>query len=339
MRRCFFLAAAGLGHTAPNPLVGSVIVHDNKIIGEGYHQKYGESHAEVNAINSVQDTSKLKEATLYVNLEPCAHHGKTPPCAELIVRMGIPRVVISNRDPFEAVDGKGIELLSMAGVEVVLGVLEEEGKALNRRFFTFHLKKRPYVILKWAQSIDGFIDRNRVANQTGPNWISHPNTRKLVHRWRSEVQAIAVGAKTIINDDPELTVRDVFGQQPLRVIIDPEGLVTNLDYRVFNDVAETIIIGGSNQHVSGWKKVIPSEGEHRLASMLSHLYSHGIQSVMIEGGAFTLRRFIEQDIWDEARVISGRKRFSEGLPAPNLPSMPSEEFSFGSDLISIWRKS
>ncbi|HRS53852.1 MAG TPA: bifunctional diaminohydroxyphosphoribosylaminopyrimidine deaminase/5-amino-6-(5-phosphoribosylamino)uracil reductase RibD, partial [Bacteroidales bacterium] len=222
IRRCFDLARLGMGKVAPNPMVGCVIVNGNKIIGEGYHQEYGGYHAEVNAINSVIDKDLLKTAVLYVNLEPCAHYGKTPPCTDLIISSQIPKVVISNVDPFEKVAGKGINKLRAAGISVIVGVLKQDGKELNKRFFTFCEQKRPYIILKWAQSLDGFIDKERNSNEKlkGPTWITGDFFKKVVHKWRAEEQAIMVGTNTAINDNPKLTVREVPGKNPLRIVID-----------------------------------------------------------------------------------------------------------------------
>lgn len=246
MKRCIELARNGAFFAAPNPMVGSVIVHNNTIIGEGYHAVCGQAHAEVNAVNSVKDKSLLKDSTIYVTLEPCAHFGKTPPCSDLIVEMGIPKVVIGCVDSFSEVAGKSIEKLKKAGAEVIVGVLEEECRDLNKRFFTFHEKKRPYVILKWAQTKDGFIDKlPEDKDRKGGVAISGPEAKRLVHTWRAEEQAILVGKNTVLNDNPSLTVREIEGPNPVRIILDSNGSLSK-DYKVFDGEVRTIVLGKSS---------------------------------------------------------------------------------------------
>jgi len=319
MNRCIELAASGLGFTAPNPLVGCVITHENEIIGEGYHHKFGKPHAEVNAINSVKTKKLLKNSTLYVTLEPCSHFGKTPPCADLIVKMGIPRVIIASKDPFRQVAGKGIEILKNAGVEVETGILKDEYEWLNRRYFTFYKKQRPYVILKWAQSSDGFIDIKRTADTPKIIWITNETCRTLVHKWRSEEQAILIGTETVLNDNPELTVRRWNGKNPLRIVID-RNLTLLKKLKVFNDKAQTLVFTETD------KSSIQNNIEYRtilfddmlLKNILKELYKRNIQSIIIEGGAYTLNSFIRKNLWDEARVFTGDVVFSKGLHAPKM---------------------
>ena len=335
MLRCLTLAKMGLGSVAPNPLVGAVIVHKGKIIGEGFHEKYGESHAEVNAINSVVDKSLLKESTIYVALEPCSHFGKTPPCANLIIDHQFKKVVIACRDPFSEVNGKGIELLKDAKIEVVEGILEKEAIELNRRFFTVQNKKRPYVILKWAETSDGFIDRKRLENETGINWITSPETRQLVHKWRSEEMAVLVGKNTIYIDNSLLTVREWKGGNPVRIVIDPN-LELPLDKSIFDSSSNTLILNTSKNEVSNNLKFIKLT-DFSSESMLNCLYNEGIQSVMIEGGASTLQSFIDSNCWDEARVLSSKVNFIEGMIAPKLKSVPTSIDTFGEDKIKFFR--
>jgi len=322
MLRCLELAQKGKTHVKPNPMVGCVIVKEEKIIGEGYHRKYGEAHAEVNAINSVTDVELLKSSTLYVNLEPCAHHGKTPPCSDLIIRMGIPKVVIGCIDSFSKVAGKGIEKMQKSGIEVHVGVLESESRNLNRAFFTFHEKKRPYIILKWAQTLDGFMDVVRKPEDPiGVNWITHPNLKMPVHKWRSEEMAIMVGAGTAINDNPQLDTREWFGKNPLRILFSEAEKIGSH----FN------LLDGSTPTLIFTNKPLPFElnkdtqlqildfSQNPLSQMLNYLYQNEIQSVMVEGGKALLESMIEMNLWDEARVLIGDKTFGAGLKAPALP--------------------
>lgn len=321
MQRCIDLARMGIGFVAPNPMVGCVIVYENKIIGEGYHKRFGEEHAEVNAINNVSQPELLEKATLYVCLEPCAHHGKTPPCADLIIQKRIPRVVIGCSDTFEAVNGKGIERLRNAGIEVKLGVLEAECLLLNKRFFTFHQKKRPYIILKWAQTQDGFIDKIRKAGEEKKiNWISCQESKSLVHQWRSEEQAILVGKNTVLTDNPTLTVREVLGKNPVRIVLDPQMELPS-DCAVFNVQSTTIILNAlEDEQVYNlhYFQVNPFDTQN----ITNCLFELEIQSVLVEGGAFTIQKFIDCGLWDEARILVGSKRFGDGLKAPVIPKLP-----------------
>ncbi len=339
MKRCFELALRGTRKAAPNPMVGSVIVHRNKIIGEGYHQQYGGPHAEVNAIKNVNDTSLLKEATLYVNLEPCAHQGKTPPCSNLIIGKGIPKVVIANTDPHEKVYRKGISRLKAQGCEVVLGVGAEEGREVNKRFFTYHEKKRPYIVLKWAQTQDGFFDSIReTGSKTKINWISQPETQQLVHTWRYREQAVLVGTRTVLNDNPKLTVRKIRGIHPLRIAIDRKGIIPS-SFSIYDGEAPTLIYQENIADVSlnGTRKKSLDFEEDVLPQIMNDLYQREILSVLVEGGAHTLQSFIDRGLWDEARVIVGHTHFKTGLAAPVLPDLVPVATSFGKDRI-LWYK-
>jgi len=312
MQRALQLASLGIGPTSPNPSVGCVVVHEGKIIGEGFTSPYGGPHAEVNAINSVSDQSLLADSTVYVTLEPCAHFGKTPPCADLLVRMQVKKVVIACRDPFEEVDGKGIEKLENGGVEVELGMLEKEALEMNRRFFTFHLHNRPYVILKWAQTSDGFIARKNYDSK----WISNPYSRQMVHKWRAEEDAILVGKNTAIYDNPSLNVRDWKGKNPVRVLLDSNLEVPN-DYHLFDDSVKTLILNLQKNEVREnvhWIKVDTIDP----TSILQILYEHRIQSVIVEGGSQVLNSFIAENCWDEARVFQSEEKFESGITAPSI---------------------
>lgn len=335
MLRCIELAKKGTGSVAPNPMVGCVIVHENKIIGEGYHQKYGEAHAEVNAIQNVKDKSLLRSSTLYVNLEPCAHFGKTPPCADLIVENKIPKVVIANADPHSKVAGQGIEKLKKAGIEVITGVCEEEGNELNKRFFKYHRSSKPYVILKWAQSKDGFIDIIREKNEKGIVWISQPETKKLVHKWRSEEAAIMVGKNTIANDNPHLTVREYIGKNPTRIVLDRQ---LRLDYTAFHvgdgNVQTLVVTEKLAQGFSDLKFIHPSS--FNLHDILRRIAEENIQSVFVEGGKYTLQKFIEENEWDEIRVIEGVTELNKGLTAPIFQGKLISKEKFGLDTIKIY---
>jgi len=337
MQRCLQLAENGLGQTAPNPLVGCVIVHNGKIIGEGYHQRFGEAHAEVNAFRSVMNQDLLKESTLYVNLEPCAHYGKTPPCSDLIIEKNIPRVVIGNIDIHSSVSGKGIKKLQSAGVDVTVSVLENECTELNKRFFTYYKYKRPYIILKWAQTKDGFIDKERINDEKGINWITSPDTKRLVHLWRSQEQAILVGKNTVINDNPALTVREVAGKNPVRLVVD-KNLSLNEHFNIFNNEAQTIVFNRLKSEVENQqpKLIQLSFDGTELNQLLHHLYEQRIQSVIVEGGAYTLNQFISSNLWDEARVLTGNVSFESGLKAPALRGKVSEEMILDTDILKLY---
>lgn len=320
IKRCIELAQNALGNTYPNPMVGSVIVYQNKIIGEGWHKKAGEAHAEVNAIASVKDTTLLKKATIYVSLEPCSHFGKTPPCADLIIHHKIPKVIVGSLDPNPKVAGRGVKKLLEAGCKVNVGVLDDECKNLNKRFFTFHQKKRPYIILKWAQSSDGFIAPK--AQETGkPLWISSKASKQLLHKWRSEEQAILVGTTTVLKDNPQLTNRLWEGNSPVRVILD-QHLKINKDAAVLDGTVKTIVFTSKTKSEYPHFKNVFFESilfnEKLPYSICEVLFKHHIQSVIIEGGTQTLQTFIEANLWDEARVFTGKIVLKEGIEAPVL---------------------
>jgi diaminohydroxyphosphoribosylaminopyrimidine deaminase / 5-amino-6-(5-phosphoribosylamino)uracil reductase len=335
MHRCLELAILGKGNVSPNPLVGSVIVYNDKIIGEGYHEKHGHSHAEVNAIKSVKNKKLLEKATLYVNLEPCSHHGNTPPCCELIAKHKIPNVVIGCRDSSKKVDGKGIGFLKQKNTKVSIGVLEKESQWINRRFFTFQSKNRPYIILKWAQTKDGFIDKIRNKDESGINWITSSKMKLLVHQWRANEDAILVGRKTVENDNPELTVREIEGRNPLRIVIDPE-LKLNLESNIFNTKGNTLVINHLKNETFKNIEFLKTDPKTILKDMISHLAQKNITSIIIEGGAKTISHFIERNIWDEARVLTGNVEFKKGLKAPIISLEPNSSSSFGKDIVKTY---
>ncbi len=319
MQRCLQLAKMAEGHTYPNPMVGSVIVCDGKIIGEGYHRKAGGPHAEVNAVNSVEDQSLLSRSTLYVNLEPCAHYGKTPPCSKLIIDKKIPHVVIGCIDDYSEVAGKGVKMMEKAGVNVEHGILETESRELNRRFFTFHNKKRPYVILKWAQSIDGFIDIDRESHLYGqPTWITNEWARRGVHKQRTTEQAILVGVQTALKDNPSLTVRDWVGEQPLRVVIDRKCILPD-EIKLLDGSHNTVVFNSQkNDERKGVEFVKLEMDKDWPEQILEELWKRGIQSLIVEGGQTTLNLFIKSNFWDEAYKYVGHRFFESGINAPQL---------------------
>ncbi|MDA6068604.1 bifunctional diaminohydroxyphosphoribosylaminopyrimidine deaminase/5-amino-6-(5-phosphoribosylamino)uracil reductase RibD [Flavobacterium sp. AC] len=318
IKRCIELAENGFGTTYPNPMVGSVIVYENKIIGEGWHKKAGEPHAEVNAIRSVKDKSLLKKATIYVSLEPCSHFGKTPPCCDLIIEHQIANVVVGTVDPNEKVAGNGIKKLIAAGANVTVGVLEKECNELNKRFFTFHQKKRPYIILKWAESQDGFLSPEKEINKDRkPIWITNQYSRQLVHKWRSEEQAILVGTQTVIDDNPKLNTRDWAGNNPVRIVLDQHNRIAK-DSFIFDNSVKTIVFTKSEITFSeeNTNFEVIDFNQNIIPQIVTVLYQNQIQSVIIEGGLQTLQSFIDQNIWDEARIFIGEITFEKGTKAP-----------------------
>ena len=345
MLRCLQLAANGLGTTYPNPLVGAVVVHNDKIIGEGWHKKSGEAHAEVKAIDSVKNHDLLKDSTLYVNLEPCSHFGKTPPCADLIIEKKIRKIVIGSLDFNDRVCGRGIEKLKLAGCEVVVGVLDEKCKELNKRFFTFHLKKRPYVVLKWAESFDGYLSPERfeevnlgdVKNRK-PYWISNTYSRIFVHKLRAEEQSILVGARTALMDNPKLDVRSYSGKSPLRILIDRRLSLTK-DSNLFDGSAETLVfcenLPENNEFLPKVEFVKLGVKDHIEERILDELYQRGIQSVIVEGGGQTLSGFIGKGLWDEAIVIKGKSIFGKGTKAPQISGELKSSFNIVEDEVSL----
>ncbi len=314
MKRCFQLARKGLGNTSPNPLVGAVIVHEGVIIGEGYHKKYGGPHAEPNAIASVQDPSLLSQSTLYVNLEPCNHFGKTPPCADLLVQHNIQRVVICNTDPNPQVNGSGIEKLKKAGITVTTGVLEAEGKALNHRFFSVLQKKRPYIILKWAQTANGYLNHAKNQQQQ-PLQISSETNKQLVHSWRAKEDAILIGARTYLNDAPFLNTREVMGKSPTPIVWSTRS--ADMDFSNWSDKKQFILISEKEPeikpHNMKWIEL-----ERDVSKTLQSICALGIQSILIEGGSKTLSDFIEHQQWDEARVYQSTSPIGAGVSAPSI---------------------
>lgn len=337
MQRCLELAQLGFGQVAPNPMVGCVIVHNGRIIGEGWHQQYGKAHAEVNAINQVLSTFEdgaalLKDSTAYVSLEPCAHHGKTPPCADLIIRSGIPRVVVGITDPFAKVNGLGIKKLQEAGIEVTQDVLKEECRAINKRFFTFQDHQKPYIILKWAQTVDGFF-----APTEGSTFrISNKESEQLVHQWRTQESAILVGKNTALADNPQLTARLVPGKNPIRVLID-KNLEVPKHFQLYNQEVKTIVFNQVKTELEHNIMYVKVDFDAYLPHfILYQLYLQDIQSLIIEGGAATLRTFIQAGLWDEARVFTGDKVLNKGLIAPILPVQAKESTTISGDVLQTY---
>jgi len=351
MHRCLQLAKMGAGFVAPNPMVGAVLVHDNRIIGEGYHKQYGQAHAEVNCINSVpkEDEHLIASSAMYVSLEPCAHYGKTPPCADLIIEKKIPHVVVGCRDPFKQVDGKGIEKLKAANIDVIVGILEKECKKLNKRFFTFHMQHRPYIILKWAQTADGFIGSPLPApspptplpgGEGGRLFISNEDTNRLVHKWRSEEASILVGTNTALMDDPALTNRLWPGPNPIRMIVDMD-LRLPAHLKIFDGSVRTIIFNSIQHSEKDNLLYYQVTKDVSLVHQIVHaLYQMNIQSVLVEGGARLLQSFIDEEMWDECRVITNQElKIKSGLPSPIIEtSVSKEEQVYGSDTIRFFYK-
>lgn len=330
-----------MGTTAPNPMVGAIVVHHKKIIGEGYTSPYGGAHAEVNAIESVADKSLLKESTLYVTLEPCVHFGKTPPCADLIIQHQIPKVVIGLLDPHRKVAGKGIKRLKDSGCEVIVGVLDEECREHHRRFLTFHEKKRPYIILKWAETTDGFIapEKEKRNKTPEPFWITNSHSRQFVHQWRSEEQAILVGTKTVLEDNPTLDVRKWKGKNPFRVVLDRDLKIPH-DFNVLDGSAPTLVLT-EIEEVSKYKRHIDYEVldfSNGLAEQISTtFFNYNLSSVIIEGGATTLQTFIHAQLWDEARVFIGSTSFQKGIKAPSIKGKVISENKIEGDILKLYR--
>lgn len=332
IKRCIELAQKALGKTYPNPLVGSVIVYNGEIIGEGYHKKDGEPHAEINAINSVKNRELLKDSTIYVSLEPCSHFGKTPPCANKIIEIGFKKVVIGTLDSHEKVNGKGKKLIEDAGIEVVSGILDEECKELNKRFFTFHQKKRPFIVLKWAQSGDGFMDKD-----FKPFQIGNPLTKQFVHQLRSEEHTILVGTNTALHDNPSLTTREVVGRNPVRILIDFDLKIPE-NFNVFNEEAPTLVLNSIKNSVEGHIQFIKIEKENFIENLMKTLYERQIQSVLVEGGRFTLQQFIDAGIWDEAIIIRNKNlELENGTHAPNFPAKSYKTEIFRNNNVKFYK--
>lgn len=336
MYRCIELARLGVGTVAPNPMVGSVLVHDQRIIGEGWHKQYGGPHAEVNCINSVSEADRvlIPSATLYVSLEPCAHYGKTPPCSQLIIQQGIKKVVIGCRDPFEAVNGKGIEQLIKAGIEVITDVLETECISLNQRFFNFHQLHRPFIVLKWAQTADGFM----AGNTSERLMITSANTNRLVHKWRSEEAAILIGTETALVDDPSLTNRLWNGTNPVRMVIDRK-LRLPSTLNIFNDGYSTIVFNEEKQWIEGKVNYVQLDSTTSMIDqILTYCYQQQLQSILVEGGATLLKSFLQEGKWDEVRVLTNKTmQIGSGLAAPVIPSIsPFEKTNISTDEICFY---
>ena len=331
MQRALELAALGQGRVSPNPMVGCVIALNGKIIGEGWHQHYGGSHAEVNAIASVADKSLLSSSTMYVTLEPCSHYGKTPPCADLVIQYFFKKIYVANLDSNPLVAGKGIEKIRVNGIEVEIGLLEAEARLLNKRFFTYIEKTRPYIILKWAATADGFIARKDYSSQ----WITNSISRKLVHQWRTQEDAILVGTNTALYDNPSLTARDWQGKQPLRIVIDKR-LRLPSTLNLFDGSVPTLVYNFEKNKDKENIKFVKLTNEHFfIHELITDLRNRNIQSLIIEGGSQLLQSFINQNLWDEARIFSSPNTFNEGIKAPNIAGIESSQTALGSDWLTI----
>lgn len=339
MKRCLDLAEQGFGNVAPNPMVGCVIVHNGQVIAEGYHQKYGGPHAEVDAINKVLNQSLLEESTLYVNLEPCSHHGKTPPCADLIIEKKIPYVVLACQDPNPLVAGKGIAKLLHAGIDVKIGVEEENALFLNRRFITSMKKMRPYIILKWAQSEDGLIDHVRSAGQEGPAGISSEESLILSHTWRTQEAAILVGTNTVLADNPQLTARLAQGKNPIRVTFDRRDRIPSTA-KILDGLAPTIVFNAERNYTTEWAEYVKIDFDSdTLHHAMAELHHRKLQSVLVEGGTAILNEFIKAGLWDEARVICSPKYLDAGIAAPKFKFPVATETSSGLDVVKVYYNS
>jgi diaminohydroxyphosphoribosylaminopyrimidine deaminase/5-amino-6-(5-phosphoribosylamino)uracil reductase len=333
MSRCLELAANGMGYVSPNPMVGAVLVHKGRIIGEGYHEQYGHAHAEVNCLKSVavEDQDLISESTLYVSLEPCSHHGKTPPCADLIISHGIRKVVTGSHDPNPLVSGRGISKMQAAGIEVTEDAMREECDFFNRRFITYHVRKRPFIILKWAQSQDGFI---APADGT-QRWLTDEYSRELVHKWRTEEDAILIGTRTALIDDPQLTSRLWKGKNPIRILIDRHLKVPE-ESRIFDEEAMTIVYNLCKEGLEeGTVFVSLKPGEDIVKQIVHDLHSRSIQSVIIEGGGYTLEQFIKAGLWDEARIFTAPVLISAGIAAPHITGKIMKEEKTVNDILTI----
>ncbi len=340
MFRCIQLGKKGLGSTAPNPMVGSVIVYQDKVIGEGFTSPYGGNHAEVNAIANVADKSLLCKSTLYVTLEPCSHYGKTPPCADLITEHQIPKVIIGLKDPHIKVAGKGIEKLEATGCNVSVGILEKECRRHHRRFLAYHEKNCPYIILKWAETKDGFIapDKSKRKNNPQPFWITNTYSKQLVHQWRSQEQAILVGTSTVLEDNPKLTTRNWEGNQPVRVILD-NGLRIPKEFHVLDKSVKTIVLTGTQEkskYLDGIDYEVIDFSKPLAYQICEVLHKHSIISLLVEGGSQTLQTFIEENLWDEARVFKGPSTFGNGIPSPEFSAKLMENITILSDTLSTY---
>ncbi len=334
MQRCLQLARNGAARTAPNPMVGAVLVQGDVLLAEGWHQRPGDAHAEAECLRAFGDAPVPSDAVMYVNLEPCDHHGRTPPCSELLITRGVKHMVIAHEDPYPAVAGKGIKRLKDAGVEVNLGVDEMEARWTNRRFLTSVEKGRPYIVLKWAQSSDGLMDRHPRGGR-GVQRISAPATDVLVHLWRSEEQAILVGSRTVVNDDPQLKVRHVDARSPLRIVIDRKGQ-TPSGSKIFDGTSPTLLFGSRTRIGLAAEQCTLGAAADPIDHLLAELHRRSVRSVMVEGGAELLGHFISRGLWDEARVITGTAPFGAGTGAPVLPIHPARSFTHSVDRIDLF---
>lgn len=330
MQRALELAVLGAGRVSPNPLVGSVIVHEGKIIGEGWHQQYGGPHAEVNAVNSVLDKTLLKHSTVYVTLEPCSHFGKTPPCSDMLIGHGVKKVVVANVDTNPVVNGEGLHKLRAAGVEVVTGILDKKGRELNKRFFTFVEKKRPHIILKWAETGNGFIARKNYDSR----WISDEFSRQLVHKMRSEEDAVLVGMRTAQLDNPELSVRNWSGRNPVRVVID-RFLKLSDRLKLFDGTQNTLIYNVLKHEELKNFSLIRVDEENFLTQLVHDLYKRDIQSLVVEGGSQTLQAFVSAALWDEAYIFISPQNFEDGIKAPSIFGMLESHCKIQNDWLKI----
>ncbi len=337
MQRCLELAKKGLGSVSPNPMVGSVVVFEDKIIGEGFHEKFGQAHAEVNAINSVQDKSLLKKSTIYVSLEPCSHIGKTPACTDLIIEKNIPKIIIGSIDPYYKASGNGIKILQNSQREVITGVLEDKCIELNKRFYTFHQKKRPYIILKWAETQDGFIDLKRIIGDNKKAfWITNQPCKTLVHKWRTEEDAFMVGTNTVLLDNPHLTARLWEGKNPKRISIDRNLIFAN-NLNIFDKEAETIIFNSiKSEKIDNINFIKIDFSKNIIPEILENLHNLEISSLVVEGGSETLQSFINNNLWDEARVFIGNHIFKAGVKAPRFKFNENETQIIGDSVLKLF---
>ncbi|MBL0126212.1 MAG: bifunctional diaminohydroxyphosphoribosylaminopyrimidine deaminase/5-amino-6-(5-phosphoribosylamino)uracil reductase RibD [Flavobacteriales bacterium] len=334
MHRCLDLARLGAGTVAPNPMVGAVLVKDDVLLAEGWHKQVGRPHAEVECLRNFGEGAIPPGAVLYVNLEPCDHFGRTPPCSLHLIERGVKLVVVAHRDPNPAVSGRGIERLRTAGISVTEGVLEDEARWMNRRFLTSTERSRPYIVLKWAQSADGYLDRHPRGDR-GVQRISAQDTDVLVHRWRSEEQAILVGSRTVMNDDPSLDVRHVSGRSPMRIVIDREHR-TPAGSRVFDGSHPTLLFTGSVRAEINTEQVIVAMNEDPIDRLLTELHGRSVRSVLVEGGAELLGHFIHRSLWDEARVITGTLLFGSGTKAPSIGMERTTSFRSANDQVDLY---
>jgi diaminohydroxyphosphoribosylaminopyrimidine deaminase / 5-amino-6-(5-phosphoribosylamino)uracil reductase len=333
MLRAIELARLGQGSVSPNPVVGCVIVENDEIVGEGWHRKFGEAHAEVNAVDAVHDKSRLKRSTVYVTLEPCSHFGKTPPCADMLIREGVKKVVVAVLDPNPLVAGKGMSKLKAAGIEIITDVLADEARTMNRRFLTFFEKQRPHIILKWAETSDGFIARENYDSK----WISDEYSRQLVHKWRSEEDAILVGANTVRYDDPQLNVRQWTGRNPLRIVLDRQLRLSD-EFAIFRDGQPTLVYNTLKNSLNHHVEFVQVTEHDFIHHVVEDLYKRKVHSILVEGGSQILQAFISAGLWDEARVFVSQARFENGIQAPNMQQHPDRIEDLQNDKLKLYTR-